>query len=139
LVGNPLETTIAAASLIFGGVVERHPNINFCLSHAGGFVPFQAGRFRHGWEVRKEPKARLKGDPAESLSKFLYDSITHAPGALRFLLSEVGPERIVFGSDYPFDMGTTRGVEEIEEAIADAAVRAALLEGNARRLIGGQG
>jgi aminocarboxymuconate-semialdehyde decarboxylase len=136
LVGNPLETTIAAASLIFGGVIERHPGIRFCLSHGGGFVPFQAGRFRHGWRVRKEPKARLKGDPAESLDRLFYDSITHAPGALRFLLAEVGPERILFGSDYPFDMGTTRGVEEIEEAIADAAIRQAILHGNAMRLIG---
>ncbi|WP_203076625.1 amidohydrolase family protein [Falsiroseomonas ponticola] len=133
LVGNPLETTIAAASLVFGGVIERHPNIRFCLSHAGGFTPFQAGRFRHGWKVRKEPHVRLKGDPAESLARFVYDSITHAPGPLRFLLEEVGADRIVFGTDYPFDMGTTRGVEEIEEAIPDAAVRAKLLEGNARR------
>jgi aminocarboxymuconate-semialdehyde decarboxylase len=138
LVGNPLETTIAAASLIFGGVIERHPDIRFCLSHAGGFVPFQAGRFRHGWKVRKEPRLRLKGDPAESLSRLVHDSITHAPGALRFLLDEVGPERIVFGSDYPFDMGTTRGVEEIEEAIADPATRRALFATNIRRLLGVQ-
>ena len=136
LVGNPLETTIAAASLIFGGVIERHPSIRFLLSHAGGIVPFQAGRFRHGWKVRPEPRARLKGDPAESLGRLLYDSITHASGALRFLLDEVGPERILFGTDYPFDMGTTRGVEEIEEAIPDADARAAMLSGNARRLLG---
>lgn len=136
LVGNPLETTIAAASLVFGGVIERHPNIRFCLSHAGGFTPFQAGRFRHGWKVRKEPHVRLKGDPAESLARFIYDSITHAPGPLRFLLEEVGADRIIFGTDYPFDMGTTRGVEEIEEAVADPAVRAKLLEGNARRFFG---
>jgi aminocarboxymuconate-semialdehyde decarboxylase len=136
LVGNPLETTIAAVCLVFGGVIERHPNIRFCLSHAGGFVPFQAGRFRHGWEVRKEPRARLKGDPRESLARLFFDSITHAPGPLRFLLEEVGPERILFGTDYPFDMGTTRGVEEIEAAIADPAARAAILEGNARRLLG---
>ena len=136
LVGNPLETTIAAASLVFGGVIERHPNIRFCLSHAGGFTPFQAGRFRHGWKVRKEPHVRLKGDPAESLARFIYDSITHAPGPLRFLLEEVGADRIIFGTDYPFDMGTTRGVEEIEEAIADPATRAKLLEGNARRFFG---
>lgn len=134
LIGNPLETTIAAASLVFGGVIERYPSIRFCLSHAGGFVPYQAGRFRHGWEVRKEPRARLKGDPAESLDRLLHDSITHAPGALRFLLDEVGAERIVFGSDYPFDMGTTRGVAEVEAAIGDAAARRAILEGNARRL-----
>jgi aminocarboxymuconate-semialdehyde decarboxylase len=135
LVGNPLETTIAAASLVFGGVLERYRNIRFCLSHAGGFVPYQAGRFRHGWEVRKEPRARLRGDPTESLGRLLHDSITHAPGALRFLLGEVGAERIVFGSDYPFDMGTTRGVAEVEEAIGDATARQAILEGNARRLL----
>lgn len=135
LIGNPLETTIAAASLVFGGVIERHPNIRFCLSHAGGFVPFQAGRFRHGWAVRQEPRARLKGDPAESLARLHFDAITHAPSALRFLLDEVGPERVLFGTDYPFDMGTTRGVEEIEEAVPDAAVRDMVLRGNAERLI----
>jgi aminocarboxymuconate-semialdehyde decarboxylase len=136
LVGNPLETAIAAASLVFGGVIERHPSIAFCLSHAGGFVPFQAGRFAHGWRVRPEPRARLKGDPRESLGRFLYDSITHAPGALRFLLAEVGAARILFGSDQPFDMGTSEGVAEIELAIPDAAARAAILHGNAERLIG---
>jgi aminocarboxymuconate-semialdehyde decarboxylase len=139
LVGNPLETTIAAASLVFGGVIERHPAIRFCLSHAGGFVPFQAGRFRHGWQVRKEPKARLKGDPTESLDRLLFDSITHAPGPLRFLLEEVGPTRVVFGTDYPFDMGTARGVEEVEEAVADQGVRHALFEGNIRRLLRAEG
>lgn len=133
LIGNPLETTIAAASLVFGGVIERHPNIRFCLSHAGGFVPYQAGRFAHGWRVRSEPRARLRGDPAESLDRLLHDSITHAPGPLRFLLEEVGAERVLFGSDYPFDMGTTRGVAEIEAAIIDPAARTAILEGNARR------
>ena len=71
----------------------------------------------------------------ESLGRLLHDSITHAPGALRFLLGEVGAERIVFGSDYPFDMGTTRGLAEVEEAIGDAAARQAILEGNARRLL----
>ncbi len=139
LIGNPLETTIAAASLVFGGVIERYPDIRFCLSHAGGFVPFQAGRFRHGWKVRKEPGVRLKGDPAESLARLYFDSITHAPGPLRFLLEEVGVERIVFGTDYPFDMGTTTGVEEIEAAIPDAATRNAILAGNARRLLGLEG
>jgi aminocarboxymuconate-semialdehyde decarboxylase len=135
LIGNPLETTIAAASLVFGGVIERFPEIAFCLSHAGGFVPFQAGRFRHGWKVRKEPHVRLKGDPAESIGRLVFDSITHAPGPLRFLLDEVGADRIVFGTDYPFDMGTTTGVEEIETAIADPAARAAILSGTARRLL----
>lgn len=135
LVGNPLETTLAAASLVFGGVIERHPNIRFCLSHGGGFTPYQAGRFAHGWRVRAEPKARLQGDPADSLARLLCDSITHAPGPLRFLVEEIGAERVVFGSDYPFDMGTTTGVAEVNAAIAAPGDRAAILAGNAQRLL----
>ena len=136
LIGNPLETTIAAASLVFGGVIERHPDIRFTLSHGGGFTPYQAGRFIHGWNVRKEPHARLKGHPSESLNKLLYDSITHATGALQFLLKDVGSERIIFGTDYPFDMGTETGVADIIAATPDSATQQTLLEGNARRWLG---
>lgn len=136
LIGNPLETTIAAASLVFGGVIERHPDIRFVLSHGGGFTPYQAGRFIHGWEVRKEPHVRLKGHPSESLNRLFYDSITHATGALQFLLKDVGPERIIFGTDYPFDMGTETGVAEIKAATPDAGTQQTLLEGNARKWLG---
>ncbi len=135
LIGNPLETTIAAASLVFGGVIERYPGINFCLSHGGGFVPYQAGRFRHGWAVRAEPKARLKGDPADSIDRLLHDSITHDPATLGFLLSQVGAARVTYGTDYPFDMGTETGVADLAAATPDPATRAAVLEGNARRLL----
>src|SRR5262249_37541421 len=59
LIGNPLDTTIAAACLVFSGVLERHPSLKICLAHGGGFVPYQAGRFVHGWHVRAEPKSKL--------------------------------------------------------------------------------
>src|SRR5207244_6567817 len=65
LVGLPFETTVAGASLVFGGVLERHPSLKVCLSHGGGFLPYQAGRFRHGFEVRPEPKVHLKHDRSE--------------------------------------------------------------------------
>jgi aminocarboxymuconate-semialdehyde decarboxylase len=136
IVGNPLETTIAAASLVFGGVVARFPHIRFCFSHGGGFVPYQAGRMRHGWQVRQEPRARLPEGPEQSLAALHYDSITHDAGALRFLLDSAGAERVVFGSDYPFDMGTVRGVAEIEDAVPERAMREALFAGNIRRLLG---
>jgi aminocarboxymuconate-semialdehyde decarboxylase len=105
IIGNPLETTLAAASLVFGGVIERFPNIVFCMSHGGGFTPYQAGRFVHGWDVRDEPKTRLNGHPQASIDKLVYDTILHAPVPLKFLLDSVGAERIMFGTDYPFDMG----------------------------------
>jgi len=56
LIGNPLDTTIAAACLVFGGVIERFPNIRFYMVHGGGFTPYQAGRWQHGWHVRPEPQ-----------------------------------------------------------------------------------
>ena len=59
LIGNPLDTTIAAACLTCSGVLERYPTLKFCLAHGGGFVPYQAGRFVHGWQVRQEPKKKL--------------------------------------------------------------------------------
>ena len=71
MVGLPFETTIAGASLVFGGVLERYPRLKICLAHGGGFVPYQAGRFQHGWEVRAEAKLRLHNPPTESLSRLL--------------------------------------------------------------------
>jgi len=67
LIGNPLDTTIAAACLVFSGVLERHPSLKVCLAHGGGFVPYQAGRFLHGWHVRAEPKRKLDKPPTDSL------------------------------------------------------------------------
>ena len=104
-VGLPFETTMAGAALVFGGVIERHPHINFCLCHGGGFLPYQAGRFMHAWNVRAEPKARLKGSPEASLARLHYDTIVHSQHALEFLIATVGAEHVLLGSDYPFDMG----------------------------------
>ncbi len=104
-VGLPFETTMAGAALVFGGVIERHPDIAFCLCHGGGFVPYQAGRFVHAFNVRAEPKTRLKGPPEASLARLHYDTIVHSSRALEFLIATVGPEHVLLGSDYPFDMG----------------------------------
>ena len=70
LIGNPLDTTIAAACLVFGGVMERYPNLHFCMVHGGGFTPYQAGRWQHGWHVRPEPQKHLKKPPAETIRTF---------------------------------------------------------------------
>ncbi|MCC7106111.1 MAG: amidohydrolase, partial [Chloroflexi bacterium] len=121
-VGNPLETTVAVTSLIFGGVIERYPNIRVWTPHAGGYVPFQFGRYDHGWEWRDEPKAVIKQKPSTYLHAFKFDIISHSMPALNYMVQSFGPERVYLGTDYPFDMGTgdpvgiVNAIETTEEA-----------------------
>lgn len=135
LIGNPLETTIAGASLVFGGVIERFPDISFCLVHAGGFVPYQLGRFRHGWDVRSEPRLRLRGTPEESISRLYYDTITHNDRALEYLIAVAGAERVLYGSDYPFDMADDEGPARVQRMPACDQDRQNMLSLNAQRLL----
>src|SRR5262249_20369744 len=77
LIGNPLDTTIAAACLVFGGVLDRHPRLKICLAHGGGFLPYQSGRWTHGWDVRPEPRKNVPKRPEQIHKRFLYDTILH--------------------------------------------------------------
>jgi aminocarboxymuconate-semialdehyde decarboxylase len=113
LIGNPLETTLAAGSLIFAGVMERYPALRVMLVHGGGYLPYQFGRFNHGWEVRPEPKRRLSVSPEASARRFLFDTLTHSEPALRYLVEEFGADRVMFGTDYPFDMGRFDGARQV--------------------------
>jgi len=135
LIGNPLDTTIAAACLVFSGVLERHPKLQICLAHGGGFVPYQAGRFIHGWHVREEPKRRLAEPPTQSLKRFYFDTIVHSKEVLAFLVGSAGAERVLLGSDYPFDMGMPHGVSQVRSLSISAADQAAILGGRARALL----
>src|SRR5262245_10529818 len=132
-VGLPFETTMAGAALVFGGVIERYPEINFCLCHGGGFVPYQAGRFVHAWSVRPEAKSRLRGSPEASLARLHYDSIVHSPRALEFLVASVGPEHVLLGSDYPFDMGELDCVARVSALSSPG--RELVLGARARKLL----
>jgi len=135
LIGNPLDTTIAGACLIFGGVLERHPKLNFIMSHGGGFIPYQGGRWVHGWEVRPEPKVNVKHSPAPYLDRFLYDTILHAKAPLEFLISSVGANRVFLGSDYPYDMGTGECVRQVRAANVPAADRDIILGAHAAKIL----
>jgi len=137
LIGNPLDTTIAAACLVFGGVMERHPKLKVCLLHGGGFVPYQAGRWVHGWQVRPEPKVNIKGSPQRYLDRFTFDTILHGRPQLEFLVGAAGAGRVLLGSDYPYDMGTGECVRQVRALSISDADKAKVLEGNAVRLFGG--
>lgn len=136
LIGNPLDTTIAAACLAFGGVMERHPNLKILLVHGGGFVPYQYGRWNHGWAVRDEPRRHLNVTPEASLRRFYYDTITHGKPALDYLVATMGADHVVLGSDYPYDMGNRELVREARALAIAEADKAKILSGNAERLLG---
>lgn len=131
LIGNPLDTTIAAACLIFGGVLERHPTLKPMMVHGGGFIPYQGGRWVHGWQVRPEPKLHVKHSPEKYLDRFLYDTILHSKTALEFLVASVGADRIFLGSDYPYDMGMMDCVRHVRELNIAPADRDRILGGHA--------
>lgn len=103
LIGNPLQSTIGAAHLIFGGTLDELDRLKVVLLHGGGYLPYQIGRLDHGHRVRRE-SAGCQHAPSTYLGRFWYDTITHAPGPLRFLLDLVGAGHVVYGTDFPFDM-----------------------------------
>jgi len=139
LIGNPLDTTIAAACLVFSGVLERYPSLKFCLAHGGGFVPYQAGRLVHGWHVRAEPKKKLTRPPTGSLKRFYFDTIVHSKDALEFLVGSAGAERVLLGSDYPFDMGMSDAVLTVRALPVGAAEQNAILGETAQAMLGPAG
>ncbi len=132
LIGNPVDTTIAAACLLFGGVLDRYPKIKFLLAHGGGFVPYQAGRWTHGWHVRPEPKKNVSAAPEEIIRRFLYDTICHSQASLEFLIERAGASRVFLGSDYPYDMAMLDCVKAVRALpISDADKNAILSTGPA--------
>ena len=106
LVGMPAETSRAICSLIFGGVLERLPNLKFCFAHGGGSFPSTIGRISHGFEVRPDLCA-IDNDkhPTSYLNKIYLDSLVHTPEMLKFITNQVGFDRVMIGSDYPFPLG----------------------------------
>jgi aminocarboxymuconate-semialdehyde decarboxylase len=136
LIGNPLDTTIAAACLIFGGVLERHQKLNFVMVHGGGFIPYQGGRWVHGWQVRPEPKVHLKHSPQKYLDRLRYDTILHSKTSLEFLVSSVGANRVFLGSDYPYDMGTMECVRQVRALGISQTDRDTILGGHAATILG---
>ncbi len=134
LVGNPLETALAAASLIFGGVLARHPRMQILLSHGGGALPWILGRLDHGFRVRPECQ-EIDGAPSSWARRFFYDTVVFAPDTLTTLVDWMGIDRIVLGTDYPFDMSDSRPLATVARAVAAADRREAILEGNARRVL----
>jgi aminocarboxymuconate-semialdehyde decarboxylase len=129
-VGNPLETTVSAAHMLGAGVLDAHPRLNVLLAHGGGALPALRGRLAHEQEIH--PPGR---DVRTALRRFLVDTVVHDVDVLRDLVRFFGADRVLLGSDYPFDMGTERPAEIVRALGLPPDEEALILGGNALRLL----
>jgi len=103
-IGNLADRTVTFATLVFGGVMDEFPDLKICLGHGGGYTCYGIGRMDHGWQVRSEARVHITRPPSAYLRRFYYDCIVYTEPALRFLIDSVGADRVVFGTDWPYDM-----------------------------------
>jgi aminocarboxymuconate-semialdehyde decarboxylase len=136
-VANPVETAVTAADLVMAGVLERHPDLKVVLAHGGGALPSVRGRLRHAHTFHPEARERLGGSPEESMRRLYFDTVTHDQELLRGLIGWAGADHVLLGSDRPFDMGADRPVDELRALGLPPDQEAAILGGNAERLLGG--
>ena len=134
-VGNPLETTVTAAHMVMAGVMERHPRLRVLLGHGGGAILALRGRLRHAHSFQPQARSRLSESPDDSLRRFYFDTLTHDAELLRALVDFAGAERVLLGSDYPFDMGDERAADNVRAAGLGSDAEEAILGGNAARLL----
>jgi aminocarboxymuconate-semialdehyde decarboxylase len=134
-VGNPLETAVTAAHMVMAGVMERHPELRVLLAHGGGVLLAVRGRLRHAHSFQPQARSRLRESPEESMRRFYFDTLTHDESLLRALIDFAGPDHVLLGSDYPFDMGDARHVDTVRALGLPADAEAAILAGNAERML----
>lgn len=134
-VGNPLETATTAAHMVMAGVMERHPAVRVLLAHGGGALLAVRGRLRHAHGFQPQARSRLSESPDESLRRFYFDTLTHDEALLRALIEYAGADHVLLGSDYPFDMGDARHVDTVRALGLPRDVEAAILTGNAERIL----
>jgi aminocarboxymuconate-semialdehyde decarboxylase len=134
LLGNPVETTIAASNLIFAGVMHRFPNLNVILAHGGGCVAALCGRWQRGATTSRPGIPKLTLEPKDAVRSFYVDSIVHSPIFLDAVIKIIGDDRILLGSDWPFPLGTPNAEHDLGHL--DEALRRRIRKSNAERAFG---
>ncbi len=137
VVGNPLDTTIAATRLIHGGLLEALPALKLCLVHGGGYLPFYASRMDHSWRQRPEGRHAIPDRPPSDYLRQVYvDCLIYDQAHLAFLVQQLGGDHVVVGTDYPYDMGDADVVGLVEgmTSLSDTA-RTQILGGTAAALL----
>jgi aminocarboxymuconate-semialdehyde decarboxylase len=136
LLANPFDTAIAAVRLIFGGVLDRHPKLQINLAHGGGTFPIHLGRLDRAWHVRPEiVRLRLPQTPSAYLQRFTFDTIVHSKQIMEFVISEVGVDRVMIGTDYWAPLGYDRPVEFVDQLNLTTTQRNLILGGTAAKIL----
>lgn len=115
VVGQPVETTVALSHLVFGRVLDRHPGLVVCGAHGGGYLPYYLGRADHAYEVRPESRTSDR-PPSTYLRQLYFDSLVYRGDTLSQLVDAAGPDHVLLGTDYPFDMGVTDPLRRLDDA-----------------------
>jgi aminocarboxymuconate-semialdehyde decarboxylase len=137
LVGFLMDTTLAAAKLVFSGVVGRYPGIRWALTHMGGAIPYLAERLDRGYRAFADCRENISRPPSEYLRTFYYDTVNFNPSALRLALDFAGPDRILAGSDYPHQIGSIPlMIDTIDRFDAPESVKEGIRYRNAATLLG---
>ncbi len=137
LVGFPFDTTLAAAKLVYSGVMERFPRITWVLAHLGGAIPYLAERLDRGFRAFRDCRQHITRPPSEYLKRCYYDTVNFDPAALRLAIEFAGADHLLAGSDYPHQIGSLRLMRESIEGLAiPESDKTAILGGNAERLLG---
>jgi len=135
LVGNPCETTLAITSMIFGGIFDEFPKLKVCFAHGGGFFPYQIGRLDQGFLVRDEPKKNIKYPPSFYIKKMFFDTVIYNVSALKFLISQVGSENVMLGTDFPMDMEDENIIKKIIDLGFPSSITKKILSENASNVL----
>jgi aminocarboxymuconate-semialdehyde decarboxylase len=137
VIGNPLDTTMALHHLIFDGVLERYPDLKIIAAHGGGYLPAYSGRIDHAWGARSDANGTLPKPPSFYLRKIYLDTIVFTPHQLEALVKLFGADKILLGTDYPYDMGEYDPIGHIASVASFSEMdRAAIAGGNAKVLFG---
>lgn len=132
----PFDTSIAIAKVVLGGVLERFPNLKICFPHGGGTIPFLLGRLDQTYQYRKEWQEALSRPPSEYLKSFYYDTIVYHPRPLTYLIQTIPTERIVIGTDYPFEIAERNPISLVNElASVPEDTKKQIMETNAAKLL----